>query len=405
MRRLRLMSLVMVAAVGLAGCTGGGGSTGPGGSTESSSSTSPTTRSSATSSSMPTGPDGRPFAVEERATFDDPWALTTLPGTPWLAVTQRSGTLHLVNAHTGDVRDVTGAPEVVADGQGGLGDIIPAPGFSRNRQVYLSWIEAGDGGTGAVVGRGRLNLDGDASLSDLQVIWRQDPKQSGSGHFSHRLAISPDEKYLFVTSGDRQKFDPAQDLTNNLGSIVRLTLDGQPAPGNPFADRGGLSAQIWSYGHRNPLGLAFDDDGRLWSTEMGPQGGDELNLIARGANYGWPRASNGSHYGGADIPDHAAGDGFTAPKVFWTPSVSPSSLMIYSGKQFPAWRGDAFIGALSGTALIRVDLDGENATAADEWDMGERIREVEQGRDGSIWLLEDTPGGRLLHLTPPRSAS
>ena len=161
-----------------------------------------------------------------------------------------------------------------------------------------------------------------------------------------------------------------------------------------------IAAQIWTLGHRNPLGLAFDDAGRLWEIEMGPSGGDEVNLIERGNNYGWPRASNGSHYDGRDIPDHKPGDGFTAPKVWWNPSISPSSLMIYSGTAFPAWRGDAFIGALSDQALIRVHLDATNATKADQWPMENRIREVEQGPDGAIWLLEDGEGGRLLKLEP-----
>ena len=212
--------------------------------------------------------------------------------------------------------------------------------------------------------------------------------------------MSPDGQHLFVSSGERQKFDPAQDLGGNLGKIVRLQLDGSAAQGNPFADRGGVTAQVWSLGHRNPLGIAFDEAGNLWSSEMGPQGGDEVNLVQAGGNYGWPQASNGSHYGGADIPDHRSGDGFMAPAVWWNPSISPGSLMIYRGNAFPAWRGDAFVGALSGQALIRIDLDGTSASKGDQWPMGARIREVEQGPDGSIWLLEDGPGGRLLQLTP-----
>lgn len=223
----------------------------------------------------------------------------------------------------------------------------------------------------------------------------------GSGHFSHRLAFSPDGRHLFVSSGDRQKMEPAQDLATSLGTIVRLTPDGAAAPGNPFAGRAGTAAEIWSYGHRNPLGLAFDADGRLWSTEMGPQGGDELNLIEAGANYGWPQASQGVHYGGRAIPDHAPGDGFVAPLVWWTPSVSPGSLMIYAGDRFPGWSGDAFVGALSGQALIRIDLDADRARVADQWDMGARIRAVAEAPDGAIWLLEDAPSGRLVRLDTP----
>ena len=189
-------------------------------------------------------------------------------------------------------------------------------------------------------------------------------------------------------------------MRGNLGKIVRLNDDGTPAAGNPFAAQGGVAAQIWSLGQRNPLGLAFAPDGSLWEDEMGPRGGDEVNLIRPGANYGWPRASNGSHYDGRDIPDHGPGDGFEPPKVWWNPSISPSSLIIYTGTMFPEWRGDALIGALSGQALIHVRIRGANAEKADQWDMGTRIREVEQGPDGAVYLLEDGASGQLLRLTP-----
>ncbi len=389
------LAAALVAAVVLAGCT----------TTTAPPTTAPTTTSSDAgnpASMTRTAPDGRPFVVTDVARFSEPWALAFLPGTPWLAITERSGRLHLRDTSTGATVEVSGVPPIVDAGQGGLGDIVPGPTFASDKVVYLSWVEAGAGGTGAAVGHATLTTEAaTARLDDLQVIWRQTPKTSGSGHFGHRLAFSPDGAYLFVTSGERQKMDPAQDLANTLGTVVRLTPGGRPAPGNPFAGRSAITDEIWTYGHRNPLGLAFDASGNLWSTEMGPEGGDELNLIRPGANYGWPRASNGSHYGGAPIPDHAGGDGFEAPKASWTPSVSPGSLLIYSGELFPAWRGDAFIGALSGQALLRVDLDGTSAAKADSWAMGQRIREVEQAPDGSIWLLEDTPGGRLLRLTPP----
>jgi glucose/arabinose dehydrogenase len=245
-----------------------------------------------------------------------------------------------------------------------------------------------------------------ASLGDLQIIWRQQPKMTGGGHFSHRIAFGPDGR-LYISSGERQQFDPAQDMAGNLGKVVRLNDDGSLPADNPWSGRGGVTAQIWTLGHRNVLGAAFDAAGNLWEVEMGPEGGDELNLVRRGLNYGYPRVSNGSHYGGRDIPDHRPGDGFEPPKVWWNPSISPSSLIIYSGAMFPAWRGDAFIGALSGEALIRVDLDGTSARKAEQWRMGARIREVEQAPDGSIWLLEDQrggSGGRLLRLTPRRGS-
>lgn len=351
--------------------------------------------------SSPTTSATRPFRVTDVAAYDEPWAMTFLPGTSHLLVTERGGRMSVRDVESGALSGVDGLPAVVAEGQGGLGDVIVAPDFAESRGIYLSWAEAGEGGVGAAVGRARLVLDGDrAHLDGLTVIWRQTPKVEGAGHFGHRLAIGPDGRHLFVTSGERQKFDPAQDLGTTLGKTLRLTLDGRPAPGNPFADKGFPADEIWSYGHRNPLGIAFDAAGTLWESEMGPKGGDEINLILPGANYGWPKASNGSHYSGEDIPDHRAGDGFAAPKVWWNPSISPSSLMIYSGDRFPQWRGDAFIGALSGEAMIRVDLDGTSARKGDEWPMGARIREVEQGPDGAIWLLEDGSGGRLLRLDP-----
>ena len=357
------------------------------------------------SSPSTTGPSSQPLTITEVAAFDEPWAMTFLPGTSYAAITQRGGQLLVREMSSGQVSTVEGVPEVKAEGQGGLGDVIASPDYATTKEVYLSWAEAGDGSTaGAAVGRGRLVIaDGAARLEGLRVIWRQVPKVEGTGHYGHRLAVSPDGTHLFVTSGERQKFDPAQDLGTNLGKILRLNLDGTPAAGNPVAAQGHPADEVWTLGHRNPLGIAFAPDGTLWSTEMGPKGGDELNLITKGANYGWPKVSNGSHYSGEDIPDHAAGDGFAAPKVWWNPSISPSSLMIYTGEAFPQWRGDAFIGALSGQALLRVDLDGTAATKAEVWTqgaLGTRIREVEQGPDGRIWVLQDGADGKLLRLDP-----
>ncbi|MDZ5661829.1 PQQ-dependent sugar dehydrogenase [Nocardioides sp. S-58] len=342
-----------------------------------------------------------PFEVEQVDRFGEPWAMAFLPGSGDLLVTERSGTLHLRDAASGERVEVEGTPTVVDAGQGGLGDVVPAPTYEDDGVVYLSWAEAGDGGVGAAVGRARLETGGGAPrLEDLEVVWRQTPRTDGDGHFSHRIAFSPDGRHLFVSSGDRQLGDPAQDTGNTLGTIVRLTLDGDPAPGNPMADEGGATAEIWSWGHRNPLGLDFAPDGRLWSSEMGPEGGDELNRVEPGANYGWPEVSDGSDYGGGEIPDHAEGDGYAAPAVSWNPSISPGSLMVYGGDLFEDWRGDAFLGALSGEALVRVDLDGETAGEVEVYDMGERVRAVEEGPDGAVWVLEDEGGGRLLRLTP-----
>ncbi|OLT38957.1 dehydrogenase [Serinicoccus sp. CNJ-927] len=349
-------------------------------------------------SSAAASPD---IAVAEVDTFAEPWAMAFLPGSGDLLVTERSGTLHLRDAESGDRVEVAGTPEVVDDGQGGLGDVLPGPTFDEDQVVYLSWAEAGEGGTGAAVGRARLVTDGGgAALEGLEVIWRQTPKVEGSGHFSHRLALDPDGEHLFVSSGDRQQLDPAQDTSNTLGTVVRLTLDGQAAPGNPLADQGGAAAQIWSWGHRNPLGLEFAPDGTLWSSEMGPEGGDELNVVEEGGNYGWPEVSDGSQYGGGEIPDHAEGDGFVTPVESWNPSISPGSLLIYTGDLFPQWQGDALLGALSGQALVRVDLEDGRSRGSEIIELGQRIRAVEQGPDGAVWVLEDEGSGRLLRLTP-----
>jgi glucose/arabinose dehydrogenase len=349
-------------------------------------------------------PSARPFTVQEVASFSTPWAMAFLPGsgvrlTSLALLTEKEGKLWLVDVRDGNRRAITGVPAVHVAGQGGLGDVAVDPDFAGNRRVYLSYVEQGAGGSGAALGYGTLDLSNpeQPAIRDFRVIWRQSPKVSGDGHFSHRIAFGPDG-YLYLTSGDRQKLTPAQATDGNLGKVLRLTREGAPAPGNPWASRRGVAAQFWSIGHRNLLGIDFAPDGRLWESEMGPKGGDEVNLIVAGKNYGWPRASNGSHYDGEDIPDHKAGDGFEPPKLFWTPSISPGALMIYTGDKFPQWKGDALVGALSGKALIRVDIDGDKAAKADQWPMGARIRAVDQGPDGSVYLLEDE--GRLLRLDP-----
>ncbi len=359
----------------------------------------------------------QPFNIEVMEQFNEPWAMAFAPSSDFALITQKKGELLIWRKGAKPIA-VNGVPKVDYGGQGGLGDVIFAPDYATTGHIYLSWVESGDKNKrGAVVAIAKLNIEDGSPprLSNVYIIWRQYPKVSGRGHYGHRMAIGPDG-YLYIASGERQKMTPAQAMRNNLGKIVRIDAKrGLSAQGNPFFNAGisgelsmhvvrdysGASAQAdtWSLGHRNPLGLAFDAEGRLWDSEMGPQGGDELNLVKAGSNYGWPKVSNGDHYGGENIPDHSAGDGFEAPKAYWNPSISPSSLMIYSGNMFPQWKGDAFIGALSGEALIRVDLNGENATKADEWPMNTRIREVEQGPDGAIWLLEDGDKGRLMKLT------
>lgn len=344
---------------------------------------------------------GLPFRTSVVADFDAPWAMTFLPDKRML-VTEKDGRLLLVSADGAQKRTIATLPADSA-GQGALMDVVLAPDFATSKRVYLSWSEAGEGGKGVVLARGTLSgAPGQETLSGIETLFRATPFVEGNGHYSGRIAFSPDGQYLFFTNGERQKFDPAQDPAATLGKVLRLTPDGKPAPGNPLAAKG-FHPAVWSYGHRNLLGIAFDADGNLWEQEMGPKGGDELNLVLPGRNYGYPKVSNGDHYDGRPIPDHAPGDGFEAPKVWWNPVISPGGLMIYSGDMFPQWKGDAFIGGLSSQALVRVDLDGTNARKGDQWPMGARIREVEQGPEGAIYVLEDGAQGsqgRLLRLTP-----
>lgn len=344
---------------------------------------------------------GAPFAVTPVASFNEPWAMAFLPDGR-LLVTEKPGELLIATQDGQQSAAVSGVPPVAYGGQGGLGDVALHPGFSSNGLIYLSYAEAGEGDTrGAAVARAKLVLDpaGGGRLEGLQVIWRQYPKVTGSGHYSHRIVFAPNGD-LYITSGERMKFDPAQDLQQNLGKIVRLRDDGAIPPGNPFAGQGGVAEQVWTYGHRNLLGIAFDGSGRLWADEMGPRGGDELNLIERGSNYGWPLVSEGINYDGTPIPKHSTRPDLNAPEASWVSVISPAGFIIYSGAMFPHWQGSGFLGGLSSQALVRVEFNGVTAREAQRWDMGHRIREVEQGPDGAIWLLEDGTGGRLLRLVP-----
>lgn len=347
-------------------------------------------------------PESWPFDATPAASFDEPWAMAFLPDGR-LLVTEKSGRLLLVSTDGTSELVFDAVPKLAYGGQGGFGDVVLHPDFAENRLVYLSYAETGEDETrGAAVARGHLVLEGGSGrLQDLEVIWRQVPKVTGRGHYGHRIAFSADG-FLFISSGERQKFDPAQDMQANLGKILRLNDDGSVPKDNPFAGQGGVAGQIWTLGHRNPLGLAFDAQGRLWNHEMGPQHGDELNLVIRGENYGYPIVSNGDHYDGTVIPDHDTRPEFAAPKAYWVPSIAPSGFMIYSAGLFPGWKGNGFIGGLVSQALIRVEFDGDKAREAERFAMGKRIREVEQGPDGAIWLLEDGKGGRLLKLTPKK---
>ncbi|MEL7296131.1 MAG: PQQ-dependent sugar dehydrogenase [Pseudomonadota bacterium] len=368
--------------------------------TNSDSSVTENSGASNTDSSAVKLPGKPPFEATSVATFDEPWAMTFLPDGR-LLVTEKPGSFCWVTQQGEKSAPISGAPDVDYGNQGGLGDIVLHPDFANNNIVYLSFAEAGDDNTrGAAVMRATLNLTADGgSLTDASIIWRQVPKVTGRGHFGHRIAFA-DDGMLYISSGERQKFDPSQDMQSNMGKVVRLFDDGRVPDDNPFSEQGGVTAQIFSLGHRNPLGLAFDSEGRLWNTEMGPRHGDELNLVKPGANYGYPLVSNGDHYNGNQIPDHDTRPDLDAPAAYWVPAISPAGLMFYSGDLFADWQGDAFIGGLSSQALVRVEFDGETAKEAERYPMGTRVREIEQGPNGAIWILEDGDGGRLMKLTP-----
>ncbi|MEO6580771.1 MAG: PQQ-dependent sugar dehydrogenase [Sphingomicrobium sp.] len=345
-------------------------------------------------------------------------------------VTEKSGKLWLVDTRSGAKRPVAGLPAVKAGGQGGLLDVVAARSFAADHRIYLTYSEpSAAGGSGLALARAVLAIDDRPKLQGVEVIWRNAAGGKG-GQFGGIVVFAPDGKSLFLTSGERQRFTPAQDPNQPLGKILHLTLDGKPDPGRGLVDErlgsatvaitdppsdtaaaktatgrtfrwpgpNHTPAETWSSGHRNPYGLAFDARGRLWETEMGPRGGDELNLIVQGRNYGWPEVSEGQNYNGVPISPHATQPRFEAPQLSWVPSISPSSLLIYSGDLFPQWRGSGLIGALSAQALIRVSLTGDKARKLEQWDMGARIRFVAQGPGGAVYLLQDE--GPLVRLDP-----
>lgn len=331
-----------------------------------------------------------PFAMQTIGQFEDPFAVAVLPDGSAL-ITEKAGTIKLRRTN-GTIATVTGAPKVLFDNQGGLLDIALAPDFARSKLVYISYAEPRPGGSSLALARGLFT---GTALVNLQVLWRAGSDGVG-GQFGANILFAPDGKSLYLSSGERQRFTPAQDPDQAIGKILHLTLDGKAAPGNPQAMVGGVRAETFSSGHRNPYGMVFAQDGKLWEVEMGPRGGDELNLILPGKNYGWPIVSNGDNYSGKPIPDHPSRPDLEAPKLWWNPSISPGGMIYYTGAMFPEFRGNLLIGALGGEALIRVALSGDTARVENQYKIGERVRDVAQGPDGAIWLLED--GGKLVRL-------
>ncbi|ORY10924.1 Glucose/Sorbosone dehydrogenase [Clohesyomyces aquaticus] len=333
------------------------------------------------------------------STLAEPWAFAFLPDNR-VIVNERKGNMRLVDPATGTKTTITGVPTVAYSGQGGLHDIALHPNYTENSIVYISYAESGSGGAGGAVARAKLTLTANGgSLSGLEVIWRHSQRASGGLQFALRLLFGPDGA-LWISSGEINQMTPAQSMTGNLGKMIKLYDNGTAFAGNPFASQGAIQSQIWTLGHRNPLGIDWDAQGRLWEVEMGPMGGDELNLIEKGANYGWPLVCEGKHYNGTTIPAHSTRPNFAAPKVAWVPVISPAGLIIYKGDLFSSWKGNAIITGLSSQSIVRVTITGNTAKEAQRVSMGKRMRGIREAKDGAIWVIEDGANGRLLKLTP-----
>jgi len=373
-----------------------------------------------------------PFTMTSVATFKLPWRLAFLPDGRML-ITEKPGGLWLVT-QKGEKTEVQNAPAVYYQGQSGMHGVFLSPHYSSDKSVYLTYAEPGDYGGGLALARAKLNLTAtSAKLENLEVLWRQLPTGKG-GQEGAQVAFAPDGKSLFLTVGDRQRFTPAQDPNQPEGKILHLTLDGKAAPDNPnygkigaqsiplidpssdteaaktakvvstytFPGKNEIPSLTWASGVRTPYGLAFAPNGELWEVEHGPRGGDELNLIEKGKNYGWPLVSYGQNYNGVPIPKPDTRPDLQKPVLYWVPVIAPGSLMFYHGtKTFPQWNGSAFVGGMSTKTLNRFTFDGHGgAKSAERWNVDHRIRDVEEGPDGSLWLLEDANPGALFHVTP-----
>ena len=371
-----------------------------------------------------------PFVMTQVASFNLPWRIAFLPDGRML-ITEKVGPVWLVTQN-GEKTPIANVPAVVAQGQGGMLGVFLSPHYASDHFVYLTYSEPNEGGSSLALARARLALGaGTASFEDLKVIWH-DPVGGKGGQFGAQVAFAPDGKSLFLTVGDRQRFVPAQDPNQPVGKILHLTLDGRPAPGNPNAGKVGAASvpvidpakdseaaktapvvrtytfpgpnltpsEVWSTGHRTPYGLAFAPDGRLWEVEHGPRGGDELNLIEPGKNYGWPLVEYAPNYDGVPIPSPDTRPDLTKPVLYWTPVIAPGNLIFYKGKMFPQWNGSALVSGMGTQSLSRIVIDGPTAKSAERWAVGHRIRDVEVGPDGALWMLEDANPGALYRVTP-----
>src|SRR5579863_2596665 len=372
-----------------------------------------------------------PFTMTTVSTFELPWRLAFLPDGRML-VTEKVGPIWLVT-QKGDKIQVGNTPPVYWQGQSGMFGVFLSPTFATDQNIYLTYSEPGDYGGGLVLARAKLNTARAPRLEKLEVLWRQLPKGKG-GQEGAQIAFAPDGKSLFLTVGDRQRFTPAQDPNQPEGKILHLTLDGKPAPDNPNFGKTGAAtiplidppsdtetaktakvvstftfsgpnetpAETWSSGHRTPYGMAFSPTGELWEVEHGPRGGDELNLIEKGKNYGWPLVSFGNNYNGVPIPKPDSRPDLAKPVLYWVPVIAPGNLMFYHGtKTFPQWNGNGLVSGMATKTLNRIIFDGHGgAKSAERWDVGHRIRDVEEGPDGSLWMIEDANPGALLHVTP-----